>query len=245
MKEITTQFHNIAECKLQTLLNEGWEINGVSIRRTHENGTVERGAVTDGGMVLWWHNPQRVKPQSQTMSNPSHVEAQVAVPLDYPIEGVVGTLADVLADGVYQSLRDNSDSLIKRETNDETGSITYTSKVLFVSQKVLLSQKEKEEILAHKHEHPPVHPEDAWIESERDLNCPLCNGSGHVDDARRCKRCNTPMQPGIAMAQTYRGKPDFPSDADDPNAIVTRSPGGLGKLINCLKCPQCGWSVTA
>ena len=26
--------------------------------------------------------------------------------------------------------------------------------------------------------------------------------------------------------------------------IVTMSPGGPGKLISCLKCPQCGWSVT-
>lgn len=63
--------------------------------------------------------------------------------------------------------------------------------------------------------------------------------------ATRCRHCHTSMQPGVAIEQTYTaGEPDFPSDRDDPNAIVTLSPGGPGKLVTCLKCPQCGWSVT-
>lgn len=56
---------------------------------------------------------------------------------------------------------------------------------------------------------------------------------------RRCKHCHTPMVPGLAIEQTYTGAPDFPGCE-----IVTMSPGGPGKLIDCLKCPQCGWSVT-
>lgn len=120
---ITTHFYGLAEKKLKALLADGWEINGVSIRRVGEHHLIHRGAVTTGGMVLWWHNSQQ-------------------------IFGL-------------------------------------------------------------------------------------------------CKHCHTPMQPGIAIQQTYTaGEPDFPSGQGDPNAIVTLSPGGSGKLIECLKCPQCGWSVT-
>jgi len=57
--------------------------------------------------------------------------------------------------------------------------------------------------------------------------------------ATRCKHCHTPMQTGIAIQQTYTGTPDFLG-----GEVVTMSPGGPGKLIDCLKCPQCGWSVT-
>lgn len=120
---IATRFRGPAARKLQSLLDDGWEINGVSIRRIGEHNLIDRGAVTTGGMVLWWHNPKQ-----------------------------------------------------------STGI---------------------------------------------------------------CKHCNTPMQPGIAMAQTYTASEHaFPSDRNDPNAIVTMSPGGPGKLIDCLKCPQCGWSMT-
>lgn len=57
--------------------------------------------------------------------------------------------------------------------------------------------------------------------------------------ATRCKHCHTPMQLGVAIEQTYTGKPEFVG-----GEIVALSPGGPGKLIDCLKCPQCGWSVT-
>ncbi|MDO4795555.1 MAG: hypothetical protein Q4A28_06395 [Brachymonas sp.] len=67
----------------------------------------------------------------------------------------------------------------------------------------------------------------------------------HQKSRGNCKRCGASMRHGIAIEQTYTaGEPDFPSDRGDPNAIVTLSPGGPGKLIECLKCPQCGWSVT-
>ena len=57
--------------------------------------------------------------------------------------------------------------------------------------------------------------------------------------ATRCKHCRAPMQPGVAIEQTCTGSPEFAG-----SEIVTMSPGGPGKLIDCLKCPKCGWSVT-
>jgi len=48
------------------------------------------------------------------------------------------------------------------------------------------------------------------------------------------------MVPGKAIENTYVGLPDFIGDTH----ICTVSPGGPGKLVDCLKCPSCGWSVT-
>lgn len=53
-----------------------------------------------------------------------------------------------------------------------------------------------------------------------------------------CRHCELPMAPGIAIDQTYTGSPDFPG-----GEVVTLSPGGPGRVIECLKCPACGWSV--
>ena len=47
------------------------------------------------------------------------------------------------------------------------------------------------------------------------------------------------MWPGIAMGQTFSGSPDFSG-----GPVVTISPAGPGVLIDCLKCPQCGYSVS-
>lgn len=55
----------------------------------------------------------------------------------------------------------------------------------------------------------------------------------------KCKRCNGEMKPGKAIEQTYTGIPDFIG-----GDVVTMSPGGPGRLIDCLKCSKCGWSVT-
>jgi hypothetical protein len=55
-----------------------------------------------------------------------------------------------------------------------------------------------------------------------------------------CRKCGAPMQPGVAFAQTYSGSGDFGRDD-----VVTMSPGGPGRLIECLKCSGCGWSVTS
>lgn len=56
----------------------------------------------------------------------------------------------------------------------------------------------------------------------------------------KCKKCNGELKAGKAMAQTFTGKPDFIGD----NHICTISAGGAGKLIDCLKCVDCGWSMT-
>lgn len=56
----------------------------------------------------------------------------------------------------------------------------------------------------------------------------------------QCRKCGGVMEPGKAIEQTYTGLPDFPGD----RYAVTVSPGGPGKLVDCLKCSACGWSVT-
>lgn len=59
----------------------------------------------------------------------------------------------------------------------------------------------------------------------------------------RCPKCRVPLREGQAIQQTWiTGAPDFIGDVR-PN-IQTMSAGGPGKLISCLKCPECGWSVT-
>jgi hypothetical protein len=55
-----------------------------------------------------------------------------------------------------------------------------------------------------------------------------------------CKKCQTPLEPGQAIQQTWGGIPDFMGSTE----VCTVSPGGPGKLIDCLKCPACGWSMT-
>lgn len=55
-----------------------------------------------------------------------------------------------------------------------------------------------------------------------------------------CRRCGGEMKPSKAIENTYTGTPDFP-DGD----VVTISLGGPGKLVDCLKCRQCGHSVRA
>lgn len=42
-----------------------------------------------------------------------------------------------------------------------------------------------------------------------------------------------------AIQETYVGTPDFVG-----GEVCTISPGGPGKLVDCLKCEKCGWSVT-
>jgi hypothetical protein len=59
---------------------------------------------------------------------------------------------------------------------------------------------------------------------------------------KACKKCGGAMRLGQAIAQTFSaGSPDFPGDT----VGMTVSPGGPGKLVPCLKCEACGWSVSA
>ena len=54
-----------------------------------------------------------------------------------------------------------------------------------------------------------------------------------------CIKCGEVLVEGKAIENTYTGVGDF-GDHD----IMTVSAGGPGKLIDCLKCPSCGWSIT-
>lgn len=54
-----------------------------------------------------------------------------------------------------------------------------------------------------------------------------------------CHRCGGEMKRGHAIAQTAAGVPDFPG-----GEVVTLSPGGPGRMIPCMKCADCGHSVT-
>ena len=54
-----------------------------------------------------------------------------------------------------------------------------------------------------------------------------------------CRKCGGEMKPSKAIAQTFTGLPDFPG-----KEVVTISPGGPGRLIDCRKCEKCGHSVT-
>lgn len=55
-----------------------------------------------------------------------------------------------------------------------------------------------------------------------------------------CKKCGGAMAQSKAIGQTFTGTPDFAGDGH----VCTMSPGGTGKLIDCMKCAECGWSVT-
>jgi len=59
-----------------------------------------------------------------------------------------------------------------------------------------------------------------------------------------CNKCKITMEPGIYTKQTWvPGIPDF--IGDDPNTgLQTMHAGGKGKIGQCLKCPECGYSIT-
>lgn len=57
-------------------------------------------------------------------------------------------------------------------------------------------------------------------------------------------RCGAEMGLGLYIAQTMtRGVLDFPGD--EGIGPITLSLGGPGRLATCLKCPECGRSVTS
>lgn len=73
-----------------------------------------------------------------------------------------------------------------------------------------------------------------------------------MSELDNCPKCKGLMYQGIAMGQTYvTGLPDFPGDppagspAEMANKGQTIYPGGPGKLIECFKCEDCGFSHTA
>lgn len=59
----------------------------------------------------------------------------------------------------------------------------------------------------------------------------------------KCIKCGGEMMPGKCIEQTWRWHHDFPGDQLGQRG-QTMSPSGPGKLADCLKCVECGWSVS-
>lgn len=74
------EFIGVARRKLEHLLASGWRVSGVSIERANQDGTVSRGAVTTGGMVLWWHAGQ---PQQEPHATPELFAQQIEAAMRY------------------------------------------------------------------------------------------------------------------------------------------------------------------
>lgn len=58
----------------------------------------------------------------------------------------------------------------------------------------------------------------------------------------KCERCDVEMVEGKVLIELYSGHPDFIGGKVED--IVTVSPSGVSRLSDCLKCPQCGYSVS-
>lgn len=56
----------------------------------------------------------------------------------------------------------------------------------------------------------------------------------------KCRKCGGQMKASKAIEQTHTSGFGFRIG----NRIATVSPGGPGKLVDCLKCEKCGHSVT-
>ena len=67
------------------------------------------------------------------------------------------------------------------------------------------------------------------------MNSGVC---AHEVEVNPCVKCGGEMLFGLAISQTWTGIPDFLG-----GEVVTMSPGGNGKLVDCMKCVNCGWSV--
>lgn len=90
----------------------------------------------------------------------------------------------------------------------------------------------------------------AAAEPQPDDDLAVAGGEGAapqlVSEGSACPRrgCDGRMVAGTALQQTLSpGAPDFPGD-DGPDAVVTMSPGGPGRLVACWKCAVCGHSVS-
>ena len=59
-----------------------------------------------------------------------------------------------------------------------------------------------------------------------------------AENPKTCTRCGGEMKPAKPFESTLVGEPD------DLGGVVTVSPGSPGKLVPCMKCAECGWSVT-
>lgn len=61
-------------------------------------------------------------------------------------------------------------------------------------------------------------------------------------DETTCKKCGGEMAPGQALVNTPFGIPDF--EGTD-GMLATMSMTGPPDMVPCLKCRDCGWSITS
>lgn len=115
---------------------------------------------------------------------------------------------------------------MRARMNRQTEELEAATKLANAMAAVLI---ELRDIVTHEHE-----SKEAFVARVRAI-------LGKDPDLRLCKRCGGIMRPGIAMGQTWSaGIPDFPGQ----DTCVTMSPGGPGRVIDCMKCEACGWSQT-
>ncbi len=63
----------IAKIKLADLITKGYRECGVMIEMEHSDGKVTRGAVSNGGMVIWWH-PEQMEAAHSNAQQAEHPE---------------------------------------------------------------------------------------------------------------------------------------------------------------------------
>jgi len=85
------QFTGLPKRKLDMLLADGYQINGVSFQRKQVGSTWKHGFITTGGMVGWWHgeDEQSAQPAREPLSDEQiHamwiVEMKKKVPIHLP-----------------------------------------------------------------------------------------------------------------------------------------------------------------
>lgn len=59
-------FTHVAQSKLDGLLQDGHRLTGYAFERTREDGTVQRGFITHGGLVGWWYPPDTLPKETTT-----------------------------------------------------------------------------------------------------------------------------------------------------------------------------------
>lgn len=87
------------------------------------------------------------------------------------------------------------------------------------------------------------------IVHDYDYGCPDTGNEEGIDNARRlidkhtannCRKCNGEMKPSKGLIDNMGGIEDFP----ESNEVCTVSANGTAELVDCMKCCECGWSVT-
>lgn len=75
---IEVHFDGVAARKLRDLFERGYTVCGVAIQRTTQNSNFDRGAITTGGMVMWWRPEQHKSEQVPAPQNLYQITGNVA-----------------------------------------------------------------------------------------------------------------------------------------------------------------------